>query len=790
MHASDERLPVDFGKYRLEKRIAAGGMAEVFLAHRHDSPHEPLVIKRILPHIGQDKNFVQMFTDEARTAANLAHPNVVRILDLGLVDGAYFLAMEYVHGEDIRRIYNRAYKLQRSLPLSHSIRVIADAAQGLAYAHKLKDPLTGDALGIVHRDVSPQNILVTYAGDAKVVDFGIATAAHKVQQTRAGQVKGKYSYMSPEQAKGEPLDFRTDIFALGIILYETTTGTRLFKRTTELATLQAVMQCEFVPPREALPNYPANLESLLLKTLAEKPDDRWQDGADFSAALYDFLYTSGLYVEKEQVGAFIRDLFADPVSEVSAPPANIPSSQPIALAAAEAEPEEEPESSSEPTVAQRPPETPSQADDAQADDRPATDKMAAQPTAEERPGAGFADVEADSEMGVESTRTDSTPDLYATPPKTDAEASEPPLRRSSTMVVRERAQTTTPDEASQASAVASAPEMSPSLERSLQNGLSEASVATLQPELDSGTLDESVSSASSETDSNEIDSSKSGTSNSDDPVEAESSESSESSWSDDAAPTVSAVPTYRAPQDPVVSVIASDSVTPPDASASIEDRPPVELGADLLDGDKLFQSNRGSTLRSNLERRPSINVPVYSEAAAPAKPPFERTQQVRARQYDERAHRATNQIRTRIPVWVALLIAVLSTLLIVLSCALILQWPSQSPVQRAPIAQLSIMTESDSAIFLSGRSLGMADGRGQAGPFSVPPGTHELRVANPAQGFDRMRAVTLVADQNYFFEVRGRTGWVRVTVSPWAQVSIDGKTMGLTPLPRIGLLEG
>ncbi|MCA9554474.1 MAG: serine/threonine protein kinase, partial [Myxococcales bacterium] len=250
-----ERLPRDFGKYRLEKRIATGGMAEVFLAHRLDEPLKPLVIKRILPHLIKSGDFVQMFLDEARIAAQLSHPNVVGILDIGQVEGTYYLAMEYVHGEDIRRIYNRAYKLQRSLPLSHSIRVIADAALGLGHAHKLTD-LAGQPLGLVHRDVSPQNILVTYDGEAKVVDFGIAKAANKVAETRAGVLKGKYSYMSPEQALGEGIDHRTDIFALGIILYETTTGTRLFKRENELATLQAIIKCEYLPPSQALQNYP------------------------------------------------------------------------------------------------------------------------------------------------------------------------------------------------------------------------------------------------------------------------------------------------------------------------------------------------------------------------------------------------------------------------------------------------------------------------------------------------------------------------------------------------------
>jgi serine/threonine protein kinase len=226
---SDEQLPAEFGKYVLTRLIATGGMAEIFLAHEKAHPDQPMVIKRILPHLIESSEFVSMFLDEARIAAQLHHENVVEIFDVGRVDGAYFIGMEYVHGEDIRRIYNQAYKRQQSLPLSHSIRIIAEAAIGLGFAHRLPD-LTGKPLGLVHRDVSPQNILVGYQGGVKVVDFGIAKAASKVSETRAGVLKGKYSYMSPEQATGDPLDHRTDIFALGIILYETTTGTRLFKR--------------------------------------------------------------------------------------------------------------------------------------------------------------------------------------------------------------------------------------------------------------------------------------------------------------------------------------------------------------------------------------------------------------------------------------------------------------------------------------------------------------------------------------------------------------------------------
>lgn len=313
----EEVLPSDFGKYRLVRKIATGGMAEIFLAHAHDRPDAPLVIKRILPNLLKSAEFVSMFLDEARIAAQLKHENIVRIEDIGQFQGSYYITMEYVHGEDIRRIYNSAYKLQRSLPLSLSIRVVAEAAKGLSYAHKLTD-FAGRPVGLVHRDVSPQNILVTYEGGVKIVDFGIAKAATKVSQTRAGVLKGKYSYMSPEQAVGEAIDHRTDIFALGIILYETTTGTRLFKRHNELATLQAIIKGEVTPPSEALRGYPPELERILLKALARDAKDRYLDAQDFADALIAFLKASGLYTGPEATSTFMRDLFAERLAEEEA----------------------------------------------------------------------------------------------------------------------------------------------------------------------------------------------------------------------------------------------------------------------------------------------------------------------------------------------------------------------------------------------------------------------------------------------------------------------------------------
>ena len=750
MHAPDEALPADFGKYRLEKRIASGGMAEVFLAHRLDSPHEPLVIKRILPHISQDKSFVQMFTDEARMAANLNHPNVVRVLDLGLVDDMYFMAMEYVHGEDIRRIYNRAYKLQRSLPLSHSIRVIADAAVGLAHAHKLQDPLTGDAMSLVHRDVSPQNILVTYAGDAKVVDFGIAKAAHKVLQTRAGQLKGKYSYMSPEQALGEAVDYRTDIFALGVILYETTTGTRLFKRHNELATLQAVMKCEFVRPHEALPNYPPQLEAILLRALQKDPADRWQDGEAFSAALYDFLQDSGLFVEKEQIGAFMRDLFADTTeperSGATAPDDGAPiddDQTKVSLPPEASDASEDKEGPhSRPPIASAPAREGTLADrgraletyasalsdevvtddggDAEAEQTPDPEGAPRMTGGSSVVTPGFAASDIDSLIGQESTRSDTGPGV-------DAEDAVPERRRS-TVIVRERLHTS-PDSLSEA-----------------EDGVAAA------------------------------------------PAPA---------YGDD-APTVAAVPTYRSAVPEIRAVAVEDPV---DRSQTLPPKPTDHSPA----GDP----------------KPEPNLPVHSVPAykAPepalvpnttplARPKPDRTQQVRVRRSrdafedsvaspDPMHRTAPSPTMWTLPKSVLVLIGGLALVLVVLLTALVMRLalaPTEATGtagQAFGQATLTVVTEPGAAVTLAGRRLGAADPEGQAGPFRVPSGVGmPLRVHSEALGFDRQRSLELKPNQNYYFEIRGRTGWLRLAVAPWARVTIDGKSMGLTPLPRIGLLEG
>ncbi len=305
-----------FGNYEILRKIAAGGMAEVFLAKQTGiGGFERLVcIKRILPHLGEQEDFINMFQDEARIAANLVHPNIAQIYDIGRVQGSYYIAMEYVRGEDLRRIYNQEVARGRAMPLEPAAQVIMGAAAGLDIAHR-QTSIDGRPLGIVHRDVSPQNILVTYDGHVKIVDFGVAKASGKLAETRIGVLKGKYSYMSPEQAAGDPIDARTDIFALGITLYEVTTGVRLFKRETELETLHAVIDCKVTKPSEIVPKYDREFEAILMKALAHDPDDRYQTAGDLREALEKFLVKRGQATGASSLGPYMQDLFAEKLAD-------------------------------------------------------------------------------------------------------------------------------------------------------------------------------------------------------------------------------------------------------------------------------------------------------------------------------------------------------------------------------------------------------------------------------------------------------------------------------------------
>ncbi len=311
---AQDGLPLRFGKYTLIRKLATGGMAELFLAiQRSVAGFEKLiVIKRILPSMTQDRSFIDMLLHEARIAATLSHPNIVQIFDVGHVEGAYFIAMEHVHGEDIRSIV-RAMKKKgvAEFPLEHTLSIISAMCAGLAYAHEKRD-LDGTPLKIVHRDISPQNVVVTFTGDVKVVDFGIAKSDAKLMEdTKSGKLKGKVPYMSPEQARGEEVDWRSDIFAAGVMLFELTTGKRLFKGASEYETLKLICDRDYPFPSMVRAGYPPELELIVMKALAKDRDARYQSAREMQAALEDFARSARVATSTIALSSFMQSLFED-----------------------------------------------------------------------------------------------------------------------------------------------------------------------------------------------------------------------------------------------------------------------------------------------------------------------------------------------------------------------------------------------------------------------------------------------------------------------------------------------
>ena len=317
--AGGEVMPKQFGKYTLLRRLAAGGMAELFLAlHRSVAGFEKLiVIKRILPSMNQDQGFIEMLLHEARIAATLSHPNVVQIFDVGQVDGTYFIAMEHIHGEDIQSIVRGMKRMNvPAFPLEHTISILLGTCAGLAYAHDKRD-LDGAALGIVHRDISPRNIVVSFTGDVKIVDFGIAKSGTEPggDDTPNGQLKGKAPYMSPEQAAGQPIDWRSDIFAAGVMLFELTTGRRLFKGASEFETLKMICDKEYPLPSSVKENYPPELERIVMRALAKKREDRYQSAREMQADLELFAREERIAVSQVGLTKWMESLFVDKLAQ-------------------------------------------------------------------------------------------------------------------------------------------------------------------------------------------------------------------------------------------------------------------------------------------------------------------------------------------------------------------------------------------------------------------------------------------------------------------------------------------
>ena len=304
--------PQQFGKYLLTERIGAGGMAEIFRATAFgvEGFTKEICIKRILPTLTCDETFVKMFIDEAKIAVSLHHANVVQIFDLGRIGEHYFIAMELVRGRDLLQIINACRAHKRRMPVPISLYVLSEVCKGLDYAHQVK--AEGRRLGIIHRDVSPSNILVSWEGDVKVADFGIAKATHKEQKTATGTMKGKYGYMSPEQVRGEAIDQRSDIFAAGILLYECLVAKRLFKGETDLQTLELVKDAHVpVPPSAINKKVPPEVDKLVLKALSLKPADRFQTAGEMHEALADRLFGMDQRIDTKTQAAFMKKLFAD-----------------------------------------------------------------------------------------------------------------------------------------------------------------------------------------------------------------------------------------------------------------------------------------------------------------------------------------------------------------------------------------------------------------------------------------------------------------------------------------------
>ena len=297
--------------YELIERIAVGGMAEIYLARELDADTgEYLVVKRILPHFAVDRELVDMFLDEQRVAATLQHDNIVRTYDVGEVDGEYFISMEYLHGEDVRRIFRGVKKQGEQLPVDVALSIVIGAAAGLHYAHD-KRGVNFQPLDIVHRDVTPHNLILTYDGVVKLVDFGVAKAANRQNSsTQAGTVKGKVAYMSPEQCKGIALDRRSDIYALGIVLYELTTGTRLYGAGGgEFATMRRIVEEAAEPPSARVPGYPEALERIVLRALHKEPEQRYQSALEMQQDLEAFARSYGLETSTGRLSRFMHELF-------------------------------------------------------------------------------------------------------------------------------------------------------------------------------------------------------------------------------------------------------------------------------------------------------------------------------------------------------------------------------------------------------------------------------------------------------------------------------------------------
>ncbi len=329
-------LDKQFGPYRLVRQIATGGMAEIYLAKTKGiGGFEKFVaLKLIHPNFSEDEHFIEMLVDEAKISVQLQHVNIAQIFDLGRVGNTYYITMEFIDGADLFKLLRTVSEADGDFPIDVACYIAKEVCAGLDYAHRRRDPETGQPMGIVHRDVSPQNVLISQAGEVKIVDFGIAKAALRARQTAAGVIKGKYYYMSPEQAWGDPVDHRTDIFSAGILLYEMLAGQMLYLEDNVSRLLDLVRKADIAPPSSKRRGVPKELDDIVMKALRKKAADRYMTAQDFQIALERFIYSTTPNFSTTRIAQFMRQVSGTQ----QAPVGGLPEARPAAREAPRPEP--------------------------------------------------------------------------------------------------------------------------------------------------------------------------------------------------------------------------------------------------------------------------------------------------------------------------------------------------------------------------------------------------------------------------------------------------------------------
>lgn len=307
--------PKQFGKFFLLDKLAVGGMAEIYKAKTFGAEgfEKLLAIKRILPHCAADKDFISMLIDEAKLSVLLSHANIVQVYDLGKVGDDFFISMEYISGVNLRDLIYRCRELGKPIPTDIAVYILSEICKGLDYAHRKTD-MNGQPLNLVHRDISPQNILISYEGEVKIVDFGIAKAAMNISHTMAGILKGKIAYMSPEQALGKSVDHRTDIFSVGILLYECLTGEKLFTGESQFEVLKKIRSTKIDLARLPV-SIPKPLQVILARALAYFPKDRFQSAGDMQIELTKYLYSTYHDFSPQKLAGFVREVFSTQIAQ-------------------------------------------------------------------------------------------------------------------------------------------------------------------------------------------------------------------------------------------------------------------------------------------------------------------------------------------------------------------------------------------------------------------------------------------------------------------------------------------